>query len=229
MNERTCFLVPTTSRNRDWESIEDSYLYKILCSNLKLANDGANNYFYVGFDTTDKIFSKDSEQEKLTLAFPNFHFTWVPFAPQPGNVVRIWNELARLAIERGFNYLMILGDDILPPKDKYWLTSFIKALQKQDNIGWAAGYSNNDDIATQFLVHSTHWDIFGFIFPPQIRNWYCDNWMNEIYAKEYKYWNQNFKLSNCGGEPRYQPLNDKNLCTLLVKRYKKNLKIYLQN
>ena len=43
--------------------------------------------------------------------------------------------------------------------------------------------NNNDIIPTQFLFHKNHYEIFGWIFPPQIKNWQCDNFIYNIYNR----------------------------------------------
>ena len=124
--------------------------------------------------------------------------------------------------------MKVLGDDIRLPNDSDWLSCFINKLKKNKNIGWSAGYSNNTDIATQFLIHKTHYEIFNFIYPPQIHAWYCDNFLNDIYPEKYKNWLRSYPLLNVGGAPRYQPKDDKKLCDMLVRRYKPVLNRFLQ-
>ena len=51
--------------------------------------------------------------------------------------------------------------------------------------------------------------------------------MNMIYPEKYKYWRKDYPLLNCGGQPRYDPRNDKKLCEMLVKRYKRDLPEFL--
>jgi hypothetical protein len=113
------------------------------------------------------------------------------------------------------------------PNDIGWLGCFINKLKKNKNIGWAAGWSNNDQIPTQFLVHKSHYDIFGFFYPPQIHAWYCDNFMAEIYPNRFRVWLKSYPLLNLGGDPRYIPENDSKLCEILVRRYKPKLNSYL--
>eukprot|EP01043_Picozoa_sp_COSAG02_P088374 COSAG02_NODE_25499_length_657_cov_0.915771_1_plen_73_part_10 len=51
--------------------------------------------------------------------------------PDPGNVVNVWNTLARKALHQGFEYFMVLGDDIQLPQGN-WLEVFVKR--------WSARY-----------------------------------------------------------------------------------------
>tara|TARA_R110000824_G_scaffold97795_1_gene233541 strand:+ start:291 stop:1010 length:720 start_codon:yes stop_codon:yes gene_type:complete len=231
MNENkkwaTAFLVPSTTRNREWNTIEETYLYTILCRTLDKHTPPVDIVLYVGYDSNDPIYSKDEERLKLNAIFIKFKIVWVEFKPDPGNVVAVWNGLLKRAMGDGFDWFKILGDDIRLPNDPSWLRVFQKAIVANDYIGWSAGYSNNDNIATQFLIHKTHYQIYEFVFPPLIKNYFCDDWMNMIYPEKYKYWRKDYPLLNCGGQPRYDPRNDKKLCEILVKRYKRDLPEFL--
>jgi len=227
MNENaTAFLVPSTTRFRDWKTIEESYLYSILLRTLDKSCPPVPISVYVGYDKDDPIYSKEEERLKLNAIFMKFQIVWIEFEPDPGNVVAVWNGLMKVAMSHGFQWFKILGDDIRICNDPSWLRVFQKAIVKNNYVGWSAGYSNNDDIATQFLIHKRHWEIFEFVFPPLIKNWYGDNWMNEIYPDKLKTWRKDYGLLNVGGQPRYNPRNDRKLCDVLVKRHKKDLKEY---
>ena len=156
-----------------------------------------------------------------------FKIVWIEFKPDPGNVVAVWNGLMKVAINHGFDWFKILGDDIRLPNDPSWLRVFQKAIVKNNYMGWSAGYSNNDNIATQFLIHKNHWATFEFVFPPLLKNWYCDDWINQVYPDQYKYWRKDYPLLNVGGQPRYNPRNDKKMCETLVRRHKKDFREFL--
>lgn len=223
----TAFLVPTTSRGREWKTIEESYLNSILFKSMEQTNMGVDISVFVGYDSDDPIFSKEENQLKLSAIYTKFDIKWCPMKPAGGNVVGIWNDLCILAHGEGFMWYMVLGDDIRLPRDGGWLRLFQKAVQKNNYIGWAAGWSNNDDIATQFLIHDTHRQIYEFVYPPQLTNWYCDNWLFSIYPQKYRYWRRDYPLLNAGGTPRYVPKDDANLCKKLLKRHSKDLPEFL--
>ena len=225
--ENVAFTIPTTCRGRDWKTIEESYLYSILLKSLSNSCPDNDITLYIGYDVGDKIFDDTENQFKINCKYHMFKFKWFSFTPDPGNVVKIWNNLARYAFQDGFDYVKIIGDDIRFPNDKYWLSSFIKQLKKNNNIGWSAGYSNNDLIATQFLIHRVHWDIYHHVFPEQLTNYYCDDYLNNLYPDKYKNWNRSFPLLNCGGEPRYIPNDDLELMKRLVRRHRPALMCYL--
>ena len=69
-------------------------------------------------------------------------------------------------------------------------------------------------------------DIFGFYFPEEIKNWYVDNWINEIYEPDYFSPISNNKIKNSGGRVRYVVKKDYNWKKFVIL-YKKNLNTYL--
>lgn len=225
--DKIAFLVPSTTRNRDWKTIEETYLYDTLLRTMEQSPPDFDITIFIGYDKNDPIYQEFENRQIINAVFMNFQVIWCEFPPDPGNVVKVWNSLANTALEHNFEYFMVLGDDIKLPKDRNWLRVFQKDLRKQQNIGWVSGWSNNDAIATQFLIHKTHLDIFGFIFPPSLRNWFCDDFLNNVYPQKYKSWRKNYTLLNTGGSPRYQPLNDKKLCEMLVKRHKPQIARFL--
>ena len=226
-NDSIAFIVPSTTRGRDWSDITETYLFSTLLRSIDSYCPSIPIVIYIGYDSDDPIYSRFEQRQIINALFSKFEIKWIEMKPDPGNVVAVWNKLAEHAIAEGHEYLMVLGDDIVVPKDRDWLKVFIKALKKNNNFGWSAGWSNNDAIATQFLLHKTHVNIFGWIFPPSLRNWHCDNFLNDIYPSKYKNWRKNYHLLNTGGEPRYTPLNDKVLCEMLVKRHHSQISRFL--
>jgi len=225
--EKVCFLVPSTTHSTDWTDIKETHLYRTLLRSLDEHCPNFDISVFIGYDSDDPIYSIFENRQVINAVFLRFQIIWFEQEPEKGNVVKIWNSLGEQAIDHRFEYMMVLGDDIELPKDRNWLRVFQKDLKKNHHVGWSAGWSNNDAIATQFLIHKTHIDIFGFIFPPSLRNWFCDNFLNDVYPDKFKSWRKNYKLLNVGGQPRYNPLNDAKLCSMLVKRHKPQLNRFL--
>jgi len=51
--------------------------------------------------------------------------------------------------------------------------------------------------------------LFNYYFPPEIINWFCDDWINEIYKKMDAFFPlKNHLCINIGGQPRYDINND---------------------
>jgi len=185
---------------------------------------------FVGYDEDDAVYSKEQERLKFHAVFMNFEMEFFPMTKDTkGKPTWIWNRLGEEALEQGYDYLKVLGDDIKMPNDTGWLGCFINKLKKNQNIGWVAGWSNNDQIPTQFLVHKNHYTIFGFIYPPEIPNWGCDNFMAEIYPDKYRVWLRSYPLLNVGGEPRYEITFSEEFVKAILRRYKPKFNSYLSH
>lgn len=219
----TAFLIPSTSHSRPWSDVTHTYLHTHVCTSLR-ALDGGGATVYVGYDDNDRIYASAEARAALEELHPHLAFRWTAFTPDKGNVVRIWNALAETALKDGKSYLMVGGDDIVYPRDDdgaAWLHTLRDSLRAQHNIGWASGFSGNDRIATQFLVHQTHVQLLGWVFPPEIRNWYCDDFLNEVYPSAYRAWHKDVQIPNAGGAERYTPnVEHRGLCDRLVAQHR---------
>jgi len=218
---KVAFLIPSTSNGRDeWSSAQDTYLWKILCESLEKYTPDHEIKLFIGYDEDDRIYSIAEERLKFRAKFMNFKIEWFPQFHKKGKVTMIWNSLAYEALKQEYDYLKVLGDDIRMPNDNGWLGCFINKLKKNENIGFSAGWSNNDAIPTQFLIHKTHINIFDFVYPNEIPNWGCDNWMYDIYPEKYRNWIKSFPLLNVGGQPRYEIQFSETYVAAIVRRYK---------
>ena len=52
------------------------------------------------------------------------------------------------------------------------------------------------NILTQTFVSRKHYEIFSQFFTDKIKNWYCDNWINQIYSPDFVYPLHTFRLLN---------------------------------
>tara|TARA_R110000803_G_scaffold200752_1_gene265312 strand:- start:17290 stop:17988 length:699 start_codon:yes stop_codon:yes gene_type:complete len=227
---KVAFLVPSTTNKRDWKSITETYLWNILMKELENKTPlNCEIKLFVGYNDDDKIYSVIEERMKANAIFKNFEIEWVEFKDnKKGDVSHIWNSLGQIAIDNGYEYMKVLGDDITLPKDKAWLNAFINKLKKNNNIGFVAGYSNNNRIPTQFLIHKKHIDIFDFVYPPEIKNWGVDDAMYGLYPEKYGIWLKQYQLLNIGGEPRYEVEWSEKFVKAIIKRYKPRLNRFLQ-
>ena len=58
-------------------------------------------------------------------------------------------------------------------------------------------------LQTQTFVSRKHMEIFGYMFPEEIKNWCCDDWYNMIYTPSHFFPLTQHYCSNDGGAPRY--------------------------
>jgi len=226
---KIAFLVPTTTNKRDWNTITETYLWNVLMTELENKTPlECEIKLFIGFDHDDKIYSQIEQRMKANAIFKNFQIEWIGFTDDyKGKPTHIWNSLYEVALKEDYEYFKVLGDDITIPKDKTWLKAMINKLKKNNNIGFVSGWSNNNQIPTQFLLHKTHCEIFGWIYPPEINNWGCDNWIYEVYPQKLGLWLKQYQLLNVGGEPRYTVEWSERFIKALVKRYKPKLNRYL--
>ena len=225
---KVAFLIPSTTNKRDeWKEAQDTYLWKILCETLERYTPDHEIKLFIGYDDDDRIYSLAEERLKFKARFMNFKIEWFPMIHKKGKVNLIWNSLAYEALKQEYDYLKVLGDDIRMPNDNGWLGCFINKLKKNENIGFSAGWSNNDQIPTQFLIHKTHINIFDFVYPNEIPNWGVDNWLYDIYPEKYRNWIKSFPLLNVGGQPRYEIQFSETYVAAIVRRYKPKFNKFL--
>jgi hypothetical protein len=225
MMDTICFLIPSTTNNRNWNDLKETYLYESL---LVLNRNYKNLTVFVSFDTTDILYKSQLDWIEELLPNLKFHLIRQDDIP-PGNVVAHWNRLYQIAYKHNFTYFYFIGDDIQYPDNNWWLPKLIGGLQKTNGIGFSAGDSGNPHLPmTQFLVSRKHYQIFKTGFNKMLTNWWSDNYLNELYPKKYIHYFPDIKLLNAGGTPRYIPKDDSRLYKILVKRDKKILNHYLQ-
>ncbi len=220
---QVCFIVPATTNRRDWKEVEETDLYTILCQSLSIAPPlNIDLTVFVGYDHDDAIYSVLENRLKFNAVFDKFKIEWYEFdGSYKGKPTWIWNSLGDIAVNKGFEWIKALGSDIAMPKDRCWLGKMINDLKRSKKIGIAGGDSGNPHLPmTQFLIHKTHIEIFGFIFPPQIHAWFCDNWIQEVYPEDWVHYSPQYKLFNLGGSPRYDPKDNRKLCDMLLKRHR---------
>lgn len=219
---KIALLVLTTSNKRDnWGKLEDTYLYNNTIKTFY--NTYTKKYLYeiyIGYDFDDRIFSNKNEQLKLLNKYKtkNININFIPlYNIEKGYVTKMWNILFLLAYYNKCDYFYQCGDDI-NFKTNDWVKDSILTLIKNNNIGLCGPLNNNVNFLTQAMFSRKHMEIFGFLFPEKIKNWFCDDWYNIIYKPNYFYPLLNHYCSNDGGSPRYNINNDINF----IQNYSNN-------
>ncbi len=215
MKYKIALLIPCTSKKRDWETINESYIYnytlKTFLRQLKDCDREYEYIVYIGYDKNDRIFSVPEQQDilkKYSRIFTFLHFEFVEMDAPPGYLTKMWNQLYKKAYEDDCEYFYQCGDDI-EFKTGGWVTEAIQTLQTHKNIG-LTGPHNQNRILTQAFVSREHMHIFGEFFPENILNWCCDDWYNWVYQPNYYFPLYNHISVNMGGEPRYVIDNNPN-------------------
>ena len=171
------FLIPIKIIKLD----NNSDIYKLLTNFSKNMQTHYKYNFYLGFNHADPCL----QNTNIFNCFNNEHFTVTTIefdkSIQSGHLTKMWNVLFDKSYKNN-EYFYQLGDDIFFP-NYHFIDKYISVLQKTNNLG-VTGYltiNGNNNILTQSFVSKKHYDIFGFYFPESIKNWYCDNWISNVY------------------------------------------------
>lgn len=229
--QKIALLVPGTSNKRQWNDIKQSDLYKKLLKSLMLKLDNRHNFkIYFGIDKGDKIYDNTKNQNLIKdfIKNSNIDIDFIIMDIQKGYLSRMWNKLFKIAYTDNYNYFYQCGDDIVFT-DKNMFSESISNLQKNNDIGVSGSYTTNGckTILTQSLVSRKHMEIFGFYYPPEIKNWGIDNWISDVYKPTYYLPLRKSSVSNDGGSERYD-VENVNIEKFLEK-YKPKINKYLEN
>lgn len=196
--QKISFLIPVTSRGREF-TVDTLPLYSYFLSSFDF--DKKYDYkIFLGSDSDDDFYNHKDVIHKIQN-LPNVSIQY--FNDTSHNPVRVWNYLFKTAYEEGFDYFYQLGDDIQIITNKS-IDRFIETLQSIDNIGVTGPLDiNHPNLLTQSFVHRTHMDIFGFYYPHELTNWYCDNWIQEVYKPGRTIQLPDVYVRNSGGPCRY--------------------------
>lgn len=207
------FLIPSTSNKRDWKTIEDTYLYKYFLQSLyKTSDEGFEYIIYVGIDEGDKIYDNTEFKKEFDLWVKEFlPTTIIKFIymnnVQKGHVTKMWNILFDVSYKEGCDYFVQCGDDV-EFKTAGWINQCIRILQENKGVGVTSPVDIRwgTKLLTQSMVSRNHMKVFGYYFPPEIINWFCDDWICHVYRRIDRYFPlKDFQCENKGGAPRYSP------------------------
>ena len=218
---KIAIIIPTTSHKRDWKRIQDTLLFQSIHSFLKTKSPEYEYKFFIGHDHDDPFYT-ERIQTHYQDEFAPLALQFVPLSVEKGHVTKMWNELAKCAYDWGAEYMYQCGDDIMYA-DAGWIRASVEALQAHSNVGLTGprNVNGNTRILTQSFVHRSHVEIFGgLFFPEEIRNWYCDDWINGVYGVLKRIYPipGHLVCANIGGQERYDIVRCPDLCNALVKR-----------
>jgi hypothetical protein len=225
---KVALLIPSTSKNRVWKTPEHSLLYQMISSFKLTTNEKNSCKFFIGFDFDDLFYA--DEANIVFFKNQNINIEFVQLKCEKGHVTKMWNILADKAYNEGYDYLYACGDDCIFNKSG-WLPICINNLILNDNIGLTGVLTTNGNtnILTQSFVHKTHFELFGFFYPEEIKNWFCDDWINDIYVDHLFKLPIDYTCTNSGGEERYEIFNCSDLEKELAKKHKINVENYVSN
>lgn len=198
-------LVAVTSKNAGYKHPRDFFvLTRLIPSLLKTTtfDQGTEYKLYVGYDTGDSFFEKHHGElvHQATALLEakkgvvEFHLEKVENISK-SNPCFVWNEMFRRAYDDGCDYFLQTGDDVILGKGG-WDRVFIQTLKSHKDIGITGGFSLNSAIITQVFLSRKHMDIFGYLYPKVFKNWYSDDWINQVYMPSHRYWQKDIRIFN---------------------------------
>ncbi|KAL4238841.1 hypothetical protein ACF0H5_003548 [Mactra antiquata] len=175
---RVGVLIPSTTRYLEISDIKKFSLIDTLFKSFYKTIQTEYNYtIYVGIDTNDKLKSYIHDIE-------SFGDNIIVVRVNGSTFTKAVNTIAEKAVKDGVDYLMRINDDTQFITSN-WTSLCIESLQNFDppNIGVVGPLCPQDKqtILTQDFVHVTHFHIFGFYYPPQLDNWWADDWITRVY------------------------------------------------
>ena len=210
---KIAILIPSTSKDRKWEKFNDTYLIKHTLKTFLITYNQEHEYkFFIGIDKNDKIYDNETIKNqiiKFVSIMKNISIEFIYMENvTKGHLTVMWNILYDHALQQNYDYFFQCGDDI-EFNTPNWVNDCISVLEKTNGIGVVGPINNNPRILTQSFVSRKHKELFGYYFPPEIINWFCDDWINEIYKKIGHFYPlvQHF-CNNVGGQPRYEINNE---------------------
>lgn len=203
-------LIPICSKNQKYKHIQDIPLLKTFYpAFLKTKCTRINYTIFLGYNDDDDFYIEHYSNLK--------HITKHIYAlPNCNNAPAFaWNKLADLAHKDSiyYDYFFQIGDDVVL-KNKGWTSTFINKLNSKDNLGIIGpihlenylGRKQEDrpEVIENAFFHRTHLNIFGYVFYPKIKNWYCDDWITSIYKPWYAETDHSIECINQVKGSRYQ-------------------------
>jgi len=194
---KICILLPTVGRGSNDQPAktpdEVEGFEKFVASFLKTLVPAYNFTLYLGYDIGDPFYDNDANHEacqnwvnnKLKHTKNTLNLELRGFPKAFTNNVFFWNHLAFEAYKDGCDYNFQMGDDMKLTGNAWnLLIEELKTKTLKPNFGVIEPRHVGGNIRVHVIsfVHSTHYEIFGHHFPPELYNWWADDWMTDVYT-----------------------------------------------
>jgi len=214
-------LLTLCSRNCNFNDITEVPLFKSLYpSIIKTAPNNANIKIIVGYDDDDLYYDKNVK-DITKNGIEVYKLYNCQNAP-----ARAWNKLFNIAYyhETKFDYFWQIGDDVVIENE--WYDKFITKLNQHNDIGVVGpcepfNYNqrvkgNIPWIIENVMISRKHFMIFSTLFNYNIKNWFCDNWITEVYRPFNSFIFTDVKCKNSIRDARYKIEHPTNLQQLIT-------------
>jgi len=208
MSYKVALLIPSTTSERDWADYSSTDLYNINMKSFLLTYCQEHSYiYYIGIDDNDRVYSDPKQQEafkRFINIMKNVDIQFVSMKNiKKGHLTAMWNRLFKKAYQEGCDYFYQCGDDI-QFLNKGWVSQSIKLLRLYNGYGVTGPLDKMQKrIHTQSFVSRKHYELFNFYYPPEIINWFCDDWITKVYYEDLLFPLLDYWCMNMGGAPRY--------------------------
>lgn len=145
---------------------------------------------YIAFDKGDPLWDDNylfaalnGHMQRMGASVRPLVVKYVRMPSTNGWLTYIWNYLYALAINDNCEYFYQLNDDLIFATAE-WASQLTETLDSMDGYGVVGpnDLSHDCNILTQSMVTRTHWDIFGWLYPPEIKDWNSDLWLSKVYG-----------------------------------------------
>ena len=183
-------LISLCSKNQNWKSIDQTDFVEMFLNSWFVTHTIKDTKFYLGFDENDEFFKDNIEDLKKRYPHNFFNIIELPKTCN-GNPCKAWNILYEEALKDKENeYFYQVGSDIFHTI-KGWDQYLINVLKKNNGVGIAGGVDkpfwlervkiNQNAILENCMVTRKHYELFGWFFPPEVKNWFSDDIITRIY------------------------------------------------
>ena len=240
-----CILVPVTSREQVWESLNDTFLVKLSLPSITRTYE-PNKYEYtifIGYDTDDLFFDNNvtlstlRKWVEINIPFASLEIvSFINHLHKPGPIM---NFISNEAYKKQCDFMYRINDDteLITPN---WTSAFVSTLRSftppLHGVVGPICHQGNPDILTHDFVHRSHLSLFQIHYPPELTDWWLDDWISLVYGET-----NTQKLDNCevrhhlipiGGDDYYRRYyinkQARELLPSLLDQGRKKIKDYLQ-
>jgi hypothetical protein len=198
-------LVPVCSRNQNYKNFKDipfvHYLHKSLLSTI----DAQHEYtIFIGIDSTDTFYVEHLGDFLFLNAPANLVIKPIILYDCEHKPAFAWNKLFQEAYDRGHDYFFQIGDDVEISGN--WTKKFIESIESNNGVGvtgclekWNAACrrAKGQQLCLEnAFVGRKHYELFGSFFNPVIENWFCDEWITQVYFPDYVTVHDNLEVKN---------------------------------
>lgn len=219
---RVALLVPVCSKDQNYTSFENTCFMKNLYASWNETKSKLYEYkIFLGYDDDDTYYKNHRQDMEKYTDIQVVELTGCKNAP-----AFAWNKLFKEAYDAGYDYFFQIGDDAII-NNSGWTEQFIAKLQDWNNCGvvgpcdpvnhFSRIKKGERVILEVSFVSRVHYELFNTYFHTDIQNWYCDDWISEVYKQNNRFYLfSNLTYTNSIRNNRYIIKQVYNLSNLVI-------------